>query len=58
MIPALSFVKSKLYHVINNKRVGGNVTGLRGDVTDCKITDADRKNGIDIKPLIGNTPCE
>ena len=30
----------------------GNVSGLRGDVDDCKITDEERENGVDIKELI------
>jgi hypothetical protein len=30
----------------------GDVSGLRGDVDDCKITDEERENGVDIKELI------
>jgi hypothetical protein len=32
--------------------IRGNVSGLRGDVDDCKITDEERENGVDIKELI------
>ena len=30
----------------------GDVTGLRGNVDDCEITDEDRKAGIDVADLI------
>ena len=30
----------------------GDVSGLWGDVDDCKITDEERENGVDIKELI------
>jgi hypothetical protein len=30
----------------------GNASGLRGDVDECKITDEERENGVDIKELI------
>jgi hypothetical protein len=29
----------------------GNVTGLRGNVDDAKITDAERKKGVDISDI-------
>ena len=31
----------------------GDVSGLIGDVDDCSITDEERKNGIDVKDLVG-----
>jgi uncharacterized protein (UPF0179 family) len=32
--------------------IRGDVSGIRGDVDDCKITDEERENGVDIKELI------
>ena len=33
--------------------LSGDVSGLRGNVDDCSITDEERKNGIDVKDLVG-----
>jgi len=30
----------------------GNVSGLSGDVDKCCLTDAERKNGIDVSGLV------
>jgi hypothetical protein len=42
--------------------VWGDLTGVRGDLTEvygdadrCELTDDDRRNGIDINDLIGNS---
>ena len=32
--------------------VCGNITGVSGDIDDCKITETDRKKGININDLI------
>ena len=32
----------------------GDVTGLRGNVTDCELTPEDRANGVDISTLVGD----
>jgi hypothetical protein len=34
--------------------IRGDLTGIRGDLTDCKITEEERANGIDIKDLIAD----
>ncbi len=36
----------------NVTELSGNVTELSGNPDDCKITDADRENGINIEDLI------
>lgn len=33
--------------------IRGNVSGIRGDINSCKITDEERKRGVDITELIG-----
>ena len=30
----------------------GDVTGLRGDVDDCDLTDSDRKKGVNVTDLV------
>ena len=36
------------------KQYWGDLTGVRGNLDECQITDEDRKNGIDIEDLINN----
>ena len=58
MKAVLEMVKAQLYYYSNGKRINGtppglrgDVTGLRGDVDDAKITDAERKKGVDISDI-------
>jgi len=37
----------------NVSGIRGDVSGIRGNVDDCSITDEERKNGIDVKDLVG-----
>ena len=50
---------SGVYHTKNGKKIEGlhsglrgNVSGMRGDVNDCELTDEDREKGVDVKDLI------
>jgi hypothetical protein len=36
----------------NLSGISGDLTGIRGDLSDCKITEEERENGINIKDLI------
>ena len=61
MLKKLKKIEMKLYWIDDkgDKHEGcpswlsGNVSGLRGDVDDCSITDEERQNGIDVKDLVG-----
>lgn len=35
--------------------VRGDLTGVRGNVDDCELSDADRRNGVDVTMLIAGT---
>ncbi len=66
MIRTLTKNSKEIYYIIDGKRingvppgvsgdmtgVSGDMTGVWGNLTDCKITDEDRKKGIDISELI------
>ena len=52
-------IKHKTYYYRDNKDIlgihegiSGNVSGIRGDIDDCEISDEERKRGIKIEELI------
>lgn len=49
-----------IYHFVNGVRVdgppsgvSGDLSGVRGNLDECEITEEDRKKGIRIEDLIG-----
>ena len=61
MKKALKRIEYKIWHYQDGKTVGGapsgvrgDLSGVRGEIDDCEITDEERKRGISIKELIKN----
>ena len=59
MKKALERIKNELYYYKNNEkiigipsRLRGNVSGLRGDVNNCRITKREREKGVNIADLV------
>lgn len=55
MKASLLVVRTKLCQLINGDGLQGDASGLRGDVDDCELTEADRKNGVDVDCLVIRT---
>lgn len=45
-------MKKRLIKIAAITGVWGDLSGARGDLTDCDLTDTDRKNGVNITDLI------
>ena len=63
MKKALTRINSEKFYFVDGKkiqgtpeRVRGNLSGVRGDIDDCELTDEDRKNGINIENLVAEIP--
>lgn len=59
MKKALTKEIGKIYHYKDGVKVDGvhsdihgDVSGIRGNIDDCQLTDEERKSGIEIKDII------
>ena len=59
MKKALKRVEYKIWHFLNGNKVEGapfgitgNLTGIRGDLTDCELTEEERERGVSVEELI------